>query len=142
MNPKVRPFLGALAGLVVSFVVITVIEMLGHLIYPPPDAAQVASPGALAAYVAGLPPGSLFFVLAAWVLGTFLGGIAGALIAGGRPLLYAGLVGGMTLIGAVMNFFMIPHPGWFVGVSLVCIAGSAYLAAMMARNLLGQKETT
>jgi hypothetical protein len=115
------------AGVVAAGLVVAVIEGVSHAIYAPAAPQDLSTPEAMAAFVATLPLGAFLFVLAAYVAGTFAGGLVAAAIARRRAMLFAGIVGGLILLGAAVNFVLIPHPAWFiaatiVGVPLVALA--------------------
>jgi hypothetical protein len=87
------------------------------------------------AYVAGLSIGPIAWVLLAWVLGTFVGGVVAIRIAPTRPVLMAGGVAGMILLGAVMNLVTIPHPIWMVLATGLFVPAAAVAAvATMPRS--------
>jgi len=121
-----------LSGVVTAFVLILVIEKLGHLIYPPPTDLDFSDPEAIRPYMATLPFVALLFPMIAWVVGTFAGSLVASKIGTANPLAFAGVVGGLVLAATIANLIMIPHPAWFSAVSLVAIAASAWFAAKIA----------
>lgn len=128
-----RQILAPIAGIVVGSLVVAAVEALGHAAYPAPtlDLNDVA---AMRAEIARLPIGALWFVLAAWWLGAF-GGVAAAVrLAGRRPWLHAGIVGGVMLAAVVANLAMIPHPSWFAVVGVAGVAVATAAAALMLRG--------
>lgn len=121
-----------LAGVVTAFVLILVVEKLGHLIYPPPADLDFSDPEAIRPYMATLPFLALLVPMIAWVVGTFVGSVVASKIGTANPLLFAGVVGGLVLAATIANLIMIPHPVWFSIVSLIAIAASAWFAAKVA----------
>ena len=111
---------------------IQLVEMLGHLVYPPPVDFEFGDPGQVRDFIASLPVGSILFVGAAWALGTFLGTLAGAFLAGSGPLPYAIVVGGMVLAGAATMLVIIPHPWWFTVAAPAGIIIAAFVATIVA----------
>jgi len=128
----VRNIGAVLAGVATAFVLILVIEKLGHLIYPPPADLDFSDPEAIRPYMATLPFVALLFPMIAWVVGTFAGSLVASKIGTANPLAFAGVVGGLVLAATIANLIMIPHPAWFSAVSLVAIAASAWFAAKIA----------
>jgi hypothetical protein len=124
---------GAIAGLVTAFVLIMLIEKLGHFIYPPPPDLDFSNPEAIRPYMATLPFLALMFLalmfpMLAWITGTFAGSLVACSIATARPMAFAIIVGGLVFAGTVSNLIVIPHPLWFSVLSLLGIVASAWLA--------------
>ena len=84
---------------------------------------------ALAAYGASLPLGSLLSVLVAWVGGTAAGVVAGSIIAPGRSMFVASVVGAVVLLSAIAQVLQFPHPTWLVVSSMIGIPVAAFLTA-------------
>lgn len=130
-----RKLAAGVAGVVVALVTIQLVEMLGHLVYPPPADIDFGDPQQLRELIASLPVGSILFVGAAWALGAFLGTLAGALLAGSGPLPYAIVVGGMVLAGAGTMLVIFPHPWWFTVAAPAGIIIAAFLAIIVVPRL-------
>ncbi|MBE5315312.1 MAG: hypothetical protein H4O13_07915 [Xanthomonadales bacterium] len=120
------------AGVLAAGLTIAGVEWLGHRLYPPPVGLQANDLQALAAHVAAMPIGALLFVLLAWLLGVFLGGLVAAFLAGRRHRLYAGVVVAVILLGAIANFAMIPHPAWFMALTVLVLPLAGFAAAGLA----------
>jgi len=131
----IRKLAAAVAGVGVALLTIQIVEMLGHLVYPPPADIEFGEPEQIREFMSTLPVGSLLFVGAAWAAGTFFGTLAGALISGSGPLPYAVVVGGIVLAGAATMLLIIPHPWWFTAAAPVAIVGAAVLAVYLAPGL-------
>ena len=127
-----RNVAAALAGIVTAFVMIMLIEKLGHIIYPPPADLDVSNPDVMRPYIATLPFLALLFPMIAWVVATFAGTLVACKIGTANPLLFAATVGGLVLAGTIANLIMIKHPLWFSLVSLVAVAASAWIAARVS----------
>lgn len=111
---------GVLAGIVVAFGVIVVIELVGHAIYPPPAGTNLDDPAAVARLAATMPIGALLMVIAGWTLGAGLGSwLAGRIGKRAAPAVTPGV---LVAAAAVANMFQIPHPLWFWIVSLALVA--------------------
>jgi hypothetical protein len=129
----VRVAIAVVVGTVVAFVLVGVIEAIGEIVYPPPMGVDLGSPEQLATYIQRLPVGALAFVLAAWIVATFLGGLVAAWIARSRPALAAAIVGALVLAATIVNFVLVPHPAWMVAAGVAGIAIAAYLAGRLMR---------
>ena len=106
----VRTILGLLAGLVVGVVLVGLLEMAGHMIYPPPPGLDPRDPSGMAALVAAMPIGAKIAVVVAWALGALGGALTAGLIA--RRAWTFWVVGGLLAVAAVYTVLMIPHPVW------------------------------
>ena len=137
----IRKLAAAVVGVVVAILTIRLVEMLGHLVYPPPADFEFGEPEQVREFISTLPIGSILFVAAAWALGTFLGTLAGALVSGSRALPYATVVGGIVLAGAITMLLIIPHPWWFTIAAPVSIIIAAVLAVYLAPRLRPSSST-
>ena len=137
----IRKLAAAVVGVVVALLTIQLVEMLGHLVYPPPADFEFGEPEQVREFISTLPIGSILFVAAAWALGTFLGTLAGALVSGSRALPYATVVGGIVLAGAITMLLIIPHPWWFTIAAPVSIIIAAVLAVYLAPRLRPSSST-
>ncbi len=127
-----RKIAAVLAGILAGLVVIGCIEAVSHFMYAPDVLPDRNDPKAMAAFIAAMPMGAFLMVLLAYVAGTLAGGWTAARVTKEKPLLYAGIIGGLVLLGAVANFIAIPHPLWFMVSCVVTIPLAAYLAARLA----------
>ena len=133
MPPIVRIVVGVVVGTVVAFVLVGVIEAVGELAYPPPAGVDLGRPGERASTMDRLPAGALAFVLAAWIVATFAGGLVAAWIARPRAALAAAIVGALVLAATIANVALIPHPAWMVAAGVAGIAAAAWLAGRLMR---------
>ena len=131
----IRSLAAAVAGIVVALLTIQLVQMLGHLVYPPPTDIEFDNPELVREFMSTLPVGSILFVGAAWAIGAFLGTLAGALLARSKPLPYAIVTGGIVLAGAITMLLVIPHPWWFTIAAPLAIVVAAALAAYLAPGL-------
>ena len=133
MRLVVRIVIAVAVGTVVAFVLVGVIEAIGEVVYPPPEVVDLGSPDQLATNMQRLPGGALAFVLAAWIVATFLGGLVAAWIARSRTALAAAIVGALVLAASITNFVLIPHPAWMIAAGVAGITIAAYLAGRLMR---------
>ena len=115
-----------------AMLLVWLIELIGHAVYPPPVDIDFSDPEVVRAYTAALPVVAVLFVGVAWVIGTFVGVSVACRIGRAKPVIYAVLVGGFVLAGAITMLIIIPHPLWFSVVSLPAIIAAAYAAMRLA----------
>ncbi len=129
--------LGFLAGALAN----GLMETVGHLWYPPPPGIDLHNPEQLRSIVEKLPVGALVMVLVAWSSGALVGGLVAALSARSRPALHAIIVGGLQMLCGGVTMWLIPHPAWFVAMSICLVIPSAGLGAVIARWLRPSRQT-
>src|SRR5688572_11978981 len=112
-----RSIIAVLAGIVISMVTITVVQMLGHQIYESPAGLDMNDKAAIAAYMEKMPIEAMLMVLLAYIAGAFLGGLIAARLAPRRPILHAMIIGTLLFFAGIANFIMLPHPIWFFAAS-------------------------
>lgn len=133
-----RSVIAVLAGIVVGMITISVIQMLGHMIYEMPANLNVEDKVAMAAYMETIPVGSLLMVLLSYASGAFLGGLVAARIAMNKRILHAMIIGVLLLLAGIANFMMLPHPTWLLVGSLISFILMAYLGGLTGRRLGGK----
>ena len=128
-----RILLGVLAGVVVAFGCVFLVEMVGHSLYPPPAGLDLSDPADQARVMEAMPAAAKAMVLAAW----FIGAGAGAWVANriaGRPI--AGWIVALLVIAAgVATMVMIPHPAWMWAGGILL----PLLAAWVAERTAGRR---
>ena len=120
------------AGVVVAFVTVMLIDMLGHVVFPPPEGLDFSDPDAIRPYLATLPIGAYLFILASSVVAAFVGTLLACYIGRGNPVLFGGVVGGIVLAATIANFIAIPHPLWLSISTLTGVVLSTLLAMRLA----------
>jgi hypothetical protein len=128
MPQTLRTTLALLAGVVVTFFTIAAVEQLGHLLYRAPEGLDWQDSSAASAYLKQLPVGALLLVLSGWLLGIFTGMAAATVLAGRCRGRFALSIGGLVLLGAASNFYMLPHPLWLMVLSLLMIPLLSYFS--------------
>lgn len=131
-----RKISAVVLGAVTAVVLIIVIEALGHAIYPPPADLDVTNFEALQAYVMNAPPAALLFVMAAWIIATLVGGLLACFIAAETPLVYAAIIGGLVLLGTIINLLSIPHPLWFSITSVLAIIATVFITSRLGSSFV------
>ncbi len=128
-----RKILAVVAGLVTGFVLVACIEGIGYIFYPPPADLDMTNTEQMSNYIQTLPTGAFLFVLAAWLIATFGGGIVAWLIAKDKPMMFASIIGALLLAASVFNLVMHPHPTWFSISAVVGILLATFLAGKIGQ---------
>ena len=129
-----------IAGVVIAGLLVWLVEMLGHTVYPPPTDLNFADPDAMRTYIDALPVGALLFVAAAWFIGTLGGTAAACKIGDAKPMIFAIVVGGLMLLGTMFNLVTIPHPLWFSILGVVGIIVAAWLGMTLGAGTASEAE--
>ena len=132
----IRKILAVVLGIVVAVVLIIAIEALGHTVYPMPDGLDLTNPEVLKAYVMDAPIAALLLVLGAWLVAALVGGLLACFIAKESPLVYSAIIGGLVLIGTVINFISIPHPLWFSITSVLAIIATIFVTSRLGSSFV------
>lgn len=118
MQATLRTTLALLVGIAVTFLTISAVEQLNHLLYPLPAGLDWQDSSAVAAHLRALPVPALLLVLVGWSLGILTGMSVATAIAGRPRGRFALACGSLVTVGAVANFYLLPHPQWLVWLSL------------------------
>lgn len=123
---------GVVAGVVTAFVTVMLVDLLGHMVYPPPEGLDLADSETIQTYISTAPVGALVFVFASSVVAAFVGTLVGCYIGTAQPNLFGAVVGGLILAASIANFIFIPHPLWLSIATLAGIVLSTLLAIRLA----------
>lgn len=132
MNPTVRGIVAVVVGVVTASITVFAVESISNTLYPMPSGLDPTVPEQLRAHVGSLPMLAFVIVLSAWTLGTFVGGLLAARIAGRAPLRHAAIVAGFILAATIMNLVMLPHPVWVALLAVLLIPLAAWCASLVA----------
>lgn len=153
----VRSVLGFLIGAIVSVAIIWAAETTNLIMHRPADAPGTEDLGKLmewmkafaedqerlCAWIKTLPMEAFLVVLLAWEAGAFVGGWVSARIAGWAPLVHAGLIGGLVLLGTIAKFYQmknthnISHPDWMIVIGLAMPLPMSLLAGLIVSWQIG-----
>jgi len=130
-----RMFAAMLVGLVIGSVVNMGLIMLGGQLVLPPAGVDTNSMEGLKAALPLFAPQHYLFPFLAHALGTFVGALVAVLIAPQRSATPAWVVGGLFLVGGLVNVVMLPAPLWFEAADLLlAYLPMAWLAQALARK--------
>ncbi len=132
-----RTVLGAIAGMVMAFVTIMLVEFAGHQAYPPPPGLNPMVPEDMQRIMATMPTGAMLSVVVAWLMGAFDGGLVAALVAGrNRPRIAALIPALMVMAGVVGMILAMPqHPWWMSAAGLLLSIPAALAGAALAARI-------
>lgn len=125
MSPIVRNVLASLAGLLAGGVGITLVEMIGMTIYPPPPDLEPAE------LMRQIPLGALLMIELAYALGGLVAGVTATKLGVAKPPRLAVIVAVVLTLGGVTNLVMLPHPLWFAVLSTLTFVPMAMLGARL-----------
>jgi hypothetical protein len=128
-----RAILGIVAGVLIAFAAVFLIEQIVGLVVPAPPDFNMRDPEAVRARVASLPMWVILVVLVGWVVGTALGSWAAVRIARTAAIWPGLVVGALVFLATAYNVMTIPHPIWFVGLAIVTIPIASWLGARRGR---------
>ncbi len=107
-----RRVIAVLTGLVMGLICLSIIELIGMLLFPLPEGVDPTDETALREIAAQIPAGAFVSIVAAWFAGTFIGSYVTARLAPDAPRAHAAGVTALLLAAGVSNMLMIPHPLW------------------------------
>ena len=137
-----RTIVGTITGILMTFVTIAVIEFIGHTVFPPPADLDWSDPDALRSYIDTLPILALSFPLIGYLFGTFDGVFIAGVIARDRYMVHALVIGGLVLLGTIVNLALFPHPGWFIAAAILGIPLVAFLSMLLAKKVLPPRASS
>lgn len=135
MTTIVRNILAVLAGVVAGSLVNMGLIMLSGNIIPPPAGADVTTFEGLKSSIHLFEPKHFLFPFLAHALGTLVGAVVAAFFAKSHKIKLALIVGGVFLVGGVVNVLMLPSPIWFNILDLIgAYIPMAYVGGKVAAN--------
>jgi uncharacterized membrane protein YfcA len=121
-------------GLMLATVIITMMEKLGHSIYPVPEDIDLTKPEDVKRMMANAPTASLAIVVLGYTLGAFLGAMLAQVISNGPKTWAGGITGAILLFFVIMNLFAMPHPLWMITLSILGVILGAFLGSYLIRK--------
>ncbi len=119
MNPVARNILAVVAGIVLGSVVNMALVMLGPMVVPLPEGADISDMEKLRASLALFKPVNFVFPFLAHALGTLAGAWVAARLSASQPLWLALVVSAFFLAGGIAMVQMVGGPTWFCVLDLV-----------------------
>lgn len=135
MNPILKNVLAVVAGVIIGSMVNMGIIMISGSIIPPPEGGDITTMEGLKSTMHLFEPKHFIFPFLAHALGTLVGAFVAAIIAAGKKMLMALLVGLFFLIGGTVNIAMLGGPMWFTALDIiVAYMPMGYLGYVLAKR--------
>lgn len=139
MKSIIRNVLAVVGGIIVGGAVNMGLVMLGSAVVPPPQGVDVTDMESIASSIHLFEIQHFLFPFLAHAFGSLTGGMTAALVGTTRHIVLALIVGGIFLLGGLINVVMIPGPVWFAVLDiLVAYLPMAWLGGRLGVHLLGR----
>jgi hypothetical protein len=134
--PLLRIALALILGIAIGGGINMALVILGPTLIAPPPGVDMASAEGLRASMHLLQPRHLLMPFLAHAVGTFVGALAGSVLAVSYRSLVAYAIGTIFLCGGIAASFMIPAPTWFMVLDLtVAYLPMAWLGVSIANRV-------
>lgn len=127
MNTILKDILAVLAGVFLGAITVMGIQVLGHALYPLPEAIDPENVNSIAAHMNEISLGAMLFVLLAWFVGAGAGVLLSIKAAPVRKKMSGGLVGFIQWLMALQTLNMLPHPKWMTVAGLLAAPLATFL---------------
>jgi hypothetical protein len=131
----IRKALAILAALAAAMATFVVVEQLGHRLYPAAAQVNWQDVEAAKAYMDAMPLWAYTWIWSGWVVGSLLAGFIAFKIAKSSQTALPLIVGGILTASAALNFYLLPHPLWFVVLGLITFLPAVWLSWNAAPRL-------
>jgi hypothetical protein len=138
MNPTIKNILAVIAGLLLGSILNMALVISGANLIPVPSGADITTTEGLKASIHLFRPINFLFPFLAHALGTLLGAFVAAMFATpAKKKSVSLLIGGLFLLGGLVNVMTLPSPLWF-NLSDLCLA---YIPmALIAYRIVAGRE--
>lgn len=113
MHPILRNVLAVLAGIIGGSIINMGIIMVGGLLIPPPEGADITTTEGLKAAMHLFEFKHFMMPFLAHALGTLAGASIAAFIAFSHKMKFALAIGAFFLLGGIASAILLPSPLWF-----------------------------
>ncbi|MBD3769236.1 MAG: hypothetical protein IE925_03750 [Rhodobacterales bacterium] len=122
-----RKLIGAVVGVVLAMLVVAIVQMVGHLLYPEPELPENPSPQQLREAMEAVPFGANFMKVLSWFFGTLIGVWTALRISNGARR-SALVVAAAVLLLTIAVLLSVAHPTWMVAGGLLLPILATFLA--------------
>jgi hypothetical protein len=122
-----RNILSVVVGLITAIITFLIVENINGNLHPAPASLEYKDPIAVKAFYENQPLSLWLLVLAGWVIGSLLCGFLIKRISKSDTKNLPIIEGSILTLSAVANFSSLPHPTWFIIVSLLIFIPSTLL---------------
>ncbi|MGE8533751.1 MAG: hypothetical protein ACN6OJ_04075 [Chryseobacterium sp.] len=132
-----RRILAVVVGLLVGSICITVVEKIGHYLYPPPAEAAAGDMEALKVYINDAPFMALFFIILAYALAAVVSGFTASKISNNGKSTAAVICGIIFLLITIYMMTSLPTPIWFwiVGILVWGLVFAGHKLALKTKKI-------
>ena len=123
--PLIKRIGGTVAGVIAAMAVVGVVEMLGHMVFPPPAGLDLNNPADQVRLMELMPLGAKIAVVLAWFLGALAGAWAALRLSGWTTGVW--IVAGLMVALSVVTTQMFPHPLCMIAAALLLPPLAAWL---------------
>jgi hypothetical protein len=135
----IQRILITVAGAVTAVLTIFAVEAFSHQLYPVPPGLDDSDMAAMKTYVGALPVTAFLLLIAAWVIGSLLGGfVIGKLAPNPDSTRMAYIAGVALTISSILNFIQIPHPIWVMIIGVLVFIPSVIMGYKLALPRVGK----
>jgi cytochrome c biogenesis protein CcdA len=127
-----RNILAVIAGIIAAAVAVFLVETAAHSLLPAPAGMDATNAESIQANMRNLPLSSFLAILAAWCVGSFVGGLVAAMVSRQQKMLCAFITALFILGSGIATMIMIPHPIWFWITAILLPLPCAWIAARLA----------
>ena len=113
-----RNIISVVVGLVSAIVVFVIAETINSSLHPAPQTLDYNDTIAVQAFYENQPLTLWLLVLLGWIIGSALCGFLIKLISKNENKKLPTIAGIILTLSAIANFFSLPHPTWFIIISL------------------------
>lgn len=135
-----KNILGFVAGLVVAWVVFSVLQAFNVVILPKPEGFDPNSQSYWKEFVSQMPAYGFFMLGLSHMIATFVGGIVLGRIAHDKSLVFPVGMGILLMLLWTANIVVIPHPLWFVVLIYLVYVPSAVFGFQTGSALRGSPD--
>jgi hypothetical protein len=114
-----KVILAALVAIVAAMATFLVVEQIGTLFFPFPTGLNFEDKVAVKQFMENRPWGAYAIVLLGWFLGSTEAGFFAQRISKQEGNLLPTVIGVILTASAVLNFYLLPHPTWFVVIGIL-----------------------
>ncbi|MDF2438003.1 MAG: hypothetical protein K0Q95_2379 [Bacteroidota bacterium] len=132
--------LAVILGLVGSSFIIFALEVISHIIYPPPANLDINNLEQIKEFTGSAPKIVFILVILSYAIGSIVGGLIAAAVAPTNKITKAITVGGILMGLGAYNLFMIPHPIWTIVISIFLFIPCSYLGGYWGMKISSKKE--
>ncbi len=131
-----RKILAVVAAVFAGGILVSVVQSIGHSMYPLPAGADPNDMEDMKKYVESAPFMALFFVILSYAAGALTGGFVSTIIANDGKKTYAIITGIIFVIFSVIMMSSLPTPIWFwiMGILVWLLVLAGWKLAVLLRK--------